>query len=279
MKNQNIIFFILLLIYSTSCVDVIDMEVKEFEPYVIVDGEIQDITDKQKIRLSVSQPYLKEGEIRISGAVIELFENGVSVGFYEEEGEGNYFINFAPSYGSRYHIQVVLPEVENYPKFSHQTIVSEPEFLMEVSPINRIGYEFREAKAGVMEEGYYVFIDTYDPKGIGQFYQWKLERNGKMFNLPSELTILSDELVDGNQLNDLFFFERFEKGDQVTIYQSSLSKNYFKFLEAVYTLAVSQGGLFEIPGYNPTPNLKADIPVMGFFNASSYSVATIVIED
>jgi hypothetical protein len=279
MKTHNTIVFSFLLMLSMSCLDVIDMEINDYEPYVVVDGEIQDMNDKQEVRLSISQPYLKEGEVWISGAIIELFENGISRGFYQEEKSGNYFIILNPTYGSYYHIRVTLPELESFPTFSSQKIVSEPELLKQVSPINRIGYEFRKEKAGVMEEGYYVFIDTFDPVGLGDFYQWKLERNGKLFNLPSELTLLSDELVDGNSLNNLFFFERFEKGDEVTIYQASITKNYYKFLEAVYTLAVSQGGLFEIPGYNPTPNLKAEIPVIGFFNASSYSVATIVIED
>jgi len=279
MKNHNIIVLASLLIFSVSCVDVIDMEINDYEPYIVIDGEIQDITNDQEIRISISQPYLEVGEEWVSGAVIELFENGISLGFYEEEKAGHYFINLEPAYGSHYHIEIALPELYNFPTFSNQKIISAPEQLKQVTPIERIGYEFRQEKAGVMEEGYYVFIDTFDPVGLGDFYQWKLERNGKLYNLPSELTLLSDELVDGNQLHDLYFFERFEKGDIVTIYQSSLSKNYFKFLEAVYTLAVSQGGLFEIPGYNPTPNLNAEIPVIGFFNASSYSVASIVIED
>ncbi|MCH7411315.1 DUF4249 domain-containing protein [Belliella sp. DSM 111904] len=279
MKKHNIIVLISLLILTVSCVDVIDMQINDYEPYVVIDGEIQDISENQEIKISISQPYLKEGEIWVSGAEIELFENGNSLGFYKEVKAGTYMITLVPTYGNKYHIEITLPELTNFLEFSYQKIISIPELFKEVTPIESIGYEFRQEKAGVMEEGYYVFIDTFDPVGLGDFYQWKLEKNGKLFNLPSELTLLSDELVDGNQLHDLFFFERFDKGDTVTVYQSSLSKNYYKFLEAVYTLAVSQGGLFEIPGYNPTPNLKAEIPIIGYFNASSYSKATVIIEE
>src|SRR5690554_1696793 len=78
---KKIIIPIIITLFFTSCMDVIDLKVENFEPMLVLDGEINDKDEKQVLRLSLSQPYFqKVTRAKVDYAKITLSEDGVAVG-------------------------------------------------------------------------------------------------------------------------------------------------------------------------------------------------------
>ncbi|HSJ68661.1 MAG TPA: DUF4249 domain-containing protein, partial [Anditalea sp.] len=255
---KNIIYLIILVpIFLSSCMDVVDMKLDKSEIMVVVDGEINDQDELQTLRLSLSQPYFQDGsKVTIDNAQVILFEDGQEVGNYEFINPGLYSLNYSGQIGKKYHVSIMLPTIPENPSFSGKQITSEPELLAPVSDITDIFYEFRE-EGLIYEEGYYVSIDTYDPKGKGNFYRWKLKVNGEFSKDPKRFLLLDDDRVDGNLIENLdLTFDPYKAGDVVTVRQQSISQNFYKYLMDVYMQALTQENFFDSPSFNPISNLK-----------------------
>src|SRR5690606_19693905 len=98
--------------------------------------------------------------------------------------------------------EVLLPQIPEHSTFSGQQITSESELLEPVSEITDIRF-VHKTESLIFEEGYYLMIDTFDPKGKGNYYRWKLGVNGEYSNDPRHIMVLEDDRVDGNLIKDL----------------------------------------------------------------------------
>lgn len=218
-------------------------------------------------------------ELNISDALVTLYEDGEAVGKYKNSSQGVYELDLKGQIGKKYSLAVLLPDIPQYPEFSGKEIISESELLAPVSEIKDIYGVFRNESL-IYDEGFYVSIDTYDPKGKGNYYRWTLNVNGEVSKDPKQIMLLEDDRVDGNQILDLdLTFEPFNAGDSVAIRQQSISKDFHQYLMDIYMQALTQESFFDSPSYNPLSNLKSDIPVVGYFNASAYTEAALILEE
>ncbi|MFD2200891.1 DUF4249 family protein [Shivajiella indica] len=278
MKSLKNILLSISMLLMFSCMDTIELDVKSYEPMVVVDGEINNKDDLQSLRLSITQPYFQSSQkIIIENAVIDLYEDEVLIGTYGYIQDGEYLLSHKGKVGSDYKLEIKLPEMPEHPGFSSKIISSKSEKLEPVSEITGISYEYKPESL-VFEEGYYLFIDTYDPKGKGNNYRWKVKVNGEFSNDPRQIMVVEDSRLDGNLITGLdLTYEPFQEGDEIVVYQQSISNMFYQYLFDIYMQALTQESFFDSPAFNPKSNLIADIPVVGYFNASAYQVAEITI--
>ncbi|EOZ91600.1 hypothetical protein A33Q_4668 [Indibacter alkaliphilus LW1] len=258
--------------------DTIELDVKSYEAMVVVNGEINNLDEIQLLRLSITQPYFQSSQkIIIENAVIDLYEDEVLIGSYNYTQDGEYKLSHKGKIGSSYKLEIKLPEMPDHPGFSSKVISSKSEKLEPVSEITGISYEFKPESL-VFEEGYYLFIDTYDPKGKGNNYRWKVKVNGEFSNDPRQIMVVEDNRLDGNLITGLdLTYDPFQEGDEIVVYQQSISNTFYQYLFDIYMQALTQESFFDSPAYNPKSNLISDIPVVGYFNASAYHTAGIII--
>ncbi|WP_114752031.1 DUF4249 family protein [Pleomorphovibrio marinus] len=278
MNHLKITVIALSSLLMFSCLDTIELDVKSYEPIVVVDGEINNVDEFQAIRLSISQPYFQnQSATLIEGAEIHLMEKDMRVGTYSYTQGGEYLLQYTGKVDHSYWIEVILPNLKDFDQLSQRRISSKPEVLSAVSEITATRYEFKPESL-IFEEGYYLMIDTYDPVGKGNNYRWKVQVNGEFSHDPRHIMVLEDDRIDGNLIEGLdLSYEPFEKGDELVVYQQSISNPFYAYLYDIYIQALTQDSIFDSPAYNPTSNLISDIPVVGFFNASAYHRAEIVI--
>lgn len=278
MKFVNNIVIGLCLPVLFSCMDTIELDVKSYEPMVVVDGEINNKDDVQSLRLSITQPYFQNSQKSIiDEAVVNLYEDNTLIGTYTYTQEGEYLLDYKGKIGSEYILEITLPDIQKHKHFSGKVILSKVETLNPVSEISDLRYEYRNESL-VFEEGYYLLLDTYDPKGKGDNYRWKVKVNGTVSNDPRQIMVLEDDRIDGNVIEGLdLTFEPFQEGDEIVVYQQSISNTFYSYLYDIYMQALTQESFFDSPAYNPKSNLTSDIPVVGYFSASAYREASIVI--
>lgn len=217
-------------------------------------------------------------KLYLDNALVTLFEDDVAVGTYESMGSGIYELKVKGQVGKKYKITVLLPQIPEHPGFGGKKIESEPELLAPITEISDIRMNFRP-EGLIYSEGYYLLINTSEPVGKGNYYRWKLKVNREFEKSSKEILILDDEKVDGNDIIDLdLTFDPFKVGDSVVVRQQSISNHFHQFLLDVYMQALTQESFFNSPSYNPLSNLKSEIPVVGYFNASAYTETSITVE-
>jgi hypothetical protein len=82
-----------------------------------------------------------------------------------------------------------------------QTYRAETE-IRRTPEVDSVSLEFKPKQTG-FDEGYYALYNGPELVGVGDYYRFKVYKNGVLFNEPSDLIVSSDELVDGRYISGL----------------------------------------------------------------------------
>lgn len=263
-----------------SCEDKIDLDLPEGERFTVVQGWISNEPGPHLFRVNFTQPYFDSSPPPpVTGAIVTLRDDQGMETVLTEVQPGTFAYPDAGVLGRSYSLRVVLPDGTAFE--------SDFETLSEPVPIDAIRWGISSRGPSALldqtpDQIYEVVIDTQDPAGVGDFYRWKLIVNGIERSRPVDLTIASDEFVDGNPIvNFEPFFELFLLGDTVTIVQERITREAYEFLLLIQSQTAFVGGPFDTP---PAPirgnvrNLSDPLrPAMGFVGAAARSRATVVV--
>jgi hypothetical protein len=271
MKNIKLLFFGLLALAFTSCETVVDLDLKQSESKLVVEGTITDATDFNFVKLSLSGPYGKGAElVAVNDAQVTVTDNlGNAVAFLPgPNGTYKPAPGFIGVIGRTYNLTVNAGG-----KTYTATSVLNP-----VAELDTVKYEYtgKDGDKFGREEGYYLSAAVQDVAGQKNYYKFNLFRNGEWTEKNFDNIMVSDDrFFDGSYLDQIDFNEKFAKGDSIKVDLLSLTKEAYEFYQAVLQLA-GQGGLF---GRTPA-NLPSNISngAVGFFSASAVSSKTIIIK-
>lgn len=111
--------FVLLGIFCmvSSCIDIINLTLEDDQEFLVVDGDFSNHAGNYQLKLYYATGQKVKARREIEGAAIQLFEEGVVMGAYEEIKAGLYQITnptLKGETGKGYHIEIVLPNGETY---------------------------------------------------------------------------------------------------------------------------------------------------------------------
>ncbi|MCE2495007.1 MAG: DUF4249 domain-containing protein [Flavobacteriales bacterium] len=267
---------LLLPIALLSCEDVVELELPEGEPLLVIDGQITNQPGKTRVLLTESVPYFDEvGNPPVEGAIIELFEDGASVGTFTELDSGLYVSAYTGITGKSYHIEIELSDGSTY--------ASEQELLTRVPPIDSVYYRY-ETDLQFLEDGYYVYFATQELPGKPEFYRWKYYFNGIYQNTRFDINIANDDFVDGNYVVDFAVnFEPFFVGDSVEIEQYSTTRDYYDYWILIGTQVSQVGSPFDPPPAPVVGNMictdDANETVLGYFSAHGLARGSVIVQE
>lgn len=180
-----------------SCEDIIEVDVPESEPELVVQGWVTDSLPAEVI-LSTTTAYFADGEApRVSNAQINLFENNQMVASFTEVDTtpGLYHSNFVGSIGNSYHLEISVPA--NYPAKVSGNWSSLPEALKRVPSIDSLAIRYldRTTTPSVFQEGDYVVAFFQEPAGEGDYFRVTRFLGDSLF-LRSRF-IVEDRGIDG----------------------------------------------------------------------------------
>jgi len=225
------IFYILSfgLLLSTSCTKVIDVDVPEAEPRLVIEASINwkkgTTGEVQTIKLSKSTPYFSDNQnIEVTGATISITDNTTKQIFtFADQNNGDYLCeNFAPVIERKYTLNI-SSEGEDY---------TAEETFKSVSGISKID---QSVEGGFDDEAIELNLYIQDPADEINFYMIKTYERGDL--LP-EIFDLKDEFIDGNEIK-LFWEklddddtnqEEFESGDVVDIQLYGISEAFYNYI-------------------------------------------------
>lgn len=258
------LFALLALTSLSSCEKVIDINLNKSEKKYVVEAIV---TDQSGARVLLSQTKDFEDNNNfagVSGAVVEITENGGATTTLSETTTGVYE---APaligSTGKTYSLSVKVngqsfTAVSAMPqKVNLDTIYITDEFL------------FGDTRK-------IVNIEYKDPPGRGQYYRFVQYLNGRK---ETEIFVQNDEYTDGrNVTNKLFYFpdddednRKIKSGDQVRIEMFCTDANVYKYWYSLYRSATGES---QATPSNPVSNMKGG--ALGYFSAQTSQVKTMI---
>lgn len=236
--------FILLLMFSTSsCEDVVDVNLEQGEPRLVVDAEILWLSgttgENQTIYLSRLTDYYNTEVTRVSGATVTIKnENNKIFYFTETETPGSYTCtNFDPEIGGNYTLNVIV-DGEVYT--ATESLIASPE----VTRIEQ--YE----DGGFLGEDKEVRFYYNDPEEETNFYLADFQSD--VLNFP-EYDLSSDDFFNGNEMYQNFSHEDLETGSEIDITFRAISEQFHDYMELILESAVAN------PFGTPPANIRGNL--------------------
>jgi len=281
MKSYIIKFSFALLLMTTSCTDVIDLEVPEEAPRLVIEASMNwekgSSGKEQVILLSLSTPYFENlNETPVTGAMVRVIkDDDQSVYVFQDQNDGSYSTDeFEAVMGQSYTLEVTY---ENEVYLSTE----------KMTPVPVIAEVYQSRENGFDKNALEVNVAYNDPKDFRNFYLIKFQRRGDL--LPT-LFDMKDEFTDGNLMT--IFYEKlndedsgemeFQPGDIVDISLLGLSESYYNYIKLLIEQSGGPGGPFstipaEIKG-NCINVTNPDNYAFGYFRLTEVDSEVFVFE-
>lgn len=229
---KKILYIALLCSFCYTCEDVIDVNLNEAEPRLVIEASINwykgTAGNEQRIKLSLTAPFFDDTIPPANGATIQITDsNNNTFNFIEENDTGIYINNdFIPVIDDTYNLTITY----------NGDVYTASETLKSVVPI-----DFVEQIDDGGFTGDDIEIKTYftDPANITNYYFFEY-----ISDIPvvPTLDVLDDEFIDGNQIFAYYTEEDLESGDEVIMRHFGVSRQFYEFMFILLQQGSDQGG-------------------------------------
>lgn len=286
-KYRYTILLAALAIPFSSCEDIIEVEVDDQNSDLYaVEAKIT-TNDQPTVFLSKGLPVTVDEAFKgISGAVVTIKDDvqpsNEVILVEDPDSSGLYIVPAWTEYkgftGREYTLTIEVDGVS----------LEARDYLYPVEPIDSI--QVRPSSFGE-NEFLAVTIFSQETPGVGNHYKWDIYINDTLLGDAESMFFASDELVDGNYVDDLeIFIDYYDDNqdierklnylDTVVVYQNSISEYAYNFYFQMQQQSFG-GGLFSVPPANVKSNFTSSNgkDVLGMFTAQDVSVSNLVVID
>jgi hypothetical protein len=257
-----ILCLIISVVLLSSCEKVIDLELENADPLIVIEGTISNQNENHFVRISKTIPFEQSASFNgVKGAQVTLKSSaGLSVALTEVT-EGIYRSpRLRGTPGLTYTLDVLV-EGKTY---SAKSTMPSP-----VIP-DSVGFK---TLSFFGNSNIYPTVYYKDPPKIQNQYRYILRVNGK---LQGDL-VFEDRFNDGNAVSDVIIYDGdddIKSGDVVDIEMQCIDRNVFKYFFALSQIG-GNGGPPVAPA-NPVSNFSNG--ALGIFNACTKSTKSVVLK-
>jgi hypothetical protein len=283
----NFYIIVLLIVTTTSCEKVIDMDLPKGPALPFIDAWITNQPGVQTIRFLKATDYMSpNGPEAIGGAQITVTDltSNTTYPFNYDNGAYTYDGGNTPIgiVGHAYKLNIVY-NGETYEAM---------DTMQRHTVIDSLTYKYEE-EDGPDKEGFYAKLYAHDLVGGIDYYWIRTYRNGQLnYHVGEMLSV--DGAFDADGITDGYAFitpfrdgitdgeHPYQKGDQVKVVIRSVSKNTFDFLDMAVTQLYTQGifarVLSNVPGNVFNKQAGSSNKIYGWFGMASETEKTIAIQ-
>lgn len=255
-----------------SCRKVININLNDSAPKIIIEGSIADQPSSCFIRLSKSVNYNTPNTFPpVTGAVVTLTDNLGNTTSLTGSPDGYYYTvsSFRGFPGRTYTISVTS-EGKTY------TATSVMPAPVTIDTISQSVFFMGSRNGKIIT----VRIEYNDQAGVNNYYRFIEIKNGKV----SDAIRVDDDLLrDGNTITQEIFqrdtegtsYTAYKPGDTVTILLQTIDKGVYEYLNQLNHITSGYGGQSASPA-NPTSNFNNG--ALGYFSAYAVRSKSIVIK-
>ncbi|MEM6343172.1 MAG: DUF4249 domain-containing protein [Bacteroidota bacterium] len=262
---KSLIYPLLLLAIlfgSTACEEVIELEVSNGEPVMVIEGSITNlILAPAQVKLSMSGSYFEPGDYpAVEGAEVVLVSSSGERSTLVEESAGIYkAANLVGEVGEAYTLEIE----------SDGELIRTQSVLEKAVPLDSVSFVSR---TGGPIEGVFPRVHFEDPAGVATYLRFVVWVNNIPY--PTILTY-NDNLTDGADAIAPLTVLGIKSGDELLIQAFSLDKagyDYYSTLSSIVGDAFGPAGQSAAPS-NPTSNIEGN--AVGYFGAHAVSTISV----
>jgi hypothetical protein len=268
---KNIIFSIVSLFLVNSCTKVIDVNLNEAAPQIVIESALQEGTHQFTVKVTKTGNYFGVfQETPVENATISLKKGDNIAISCQNNGGGNYSINDFKAENSLTYFLSVTIDGKNYEASSFMPKAIEIDTLT-VGALDPL-VSGPGGGGGNKPDTFQVYCNFYDPLNEDNFYRIKTVLNSVPQNEGSDLLVVDDRLNNGNYSKLPIYTSTYELNDLLEVEFISMDKKMFDYFNTLSLLVGGNGG-----GAAPTnPNTNWSGGALGYFGAFS-SVKKIVL--
>ena len=264
--------FILIICFGifTSCEDVVDVDLNEGKPKLVIDAKItksiDDSSSIASVKLSTTVPFFDTEINTVNDAKVTITNDDGTVYNLRNTSDGLYgYQNFNPQPNTNYTLTVLY----------NDEMYSATEQLQPVVPL-----EFVEQRNDGGFDGETIELKAFftDPANIDNYYFFEaLSEKGNLYD------VLEDKFFDGNLIFGLYINEDIEAEDTVSFYLHGANEQFYNFMFILLQQGSDDtGGPFETQPATVRGNLvnetNPDNFPLGYFRISETSILTYTVQ-
>ena len=280
-KKKKVIMLVSSVVILTSCEKVIDIDLINTEPKVVIEATITDTEGPHKVYISKTSDYFEPGKYpAISNGLVIISDDAGVVDTCIEIEPGVYQTTKIEGKPDSYYSLFVETEGKTY---------TAETYMPEKVELDSVTYMFTNAVSPESNDGYLIKCQFVDPVEQENYYRVKTFKNGDFFiENGNEFVIWDDVLFDGvnADIPAKRGGEMFCLYDTISIELLTINKKTFQYYTSlINSLASGSGGMGSIgkkmiigaaAPVNPPTNLSNG--AAGYFAAYCISKKSVIIE-
>jgi hypothetical protein len=257
----NILFALIISLLS-SCEDVIDLELKNAQPVVVIEANVSDQFEQQTVVITQTKPFTEDNSIvPITNALVTISEEGgPTYTASPTTFSGTYATPaFAGKQNKKYTVNVSVNGV-TYTAFS--TMPSKvPLDSLSITELTFFGSTQK-----------FVQINYKDPVNVRNFYNSLLTVNNE---LRSGYYVEEDRFNDGNVVKNTIFNSdpELKANDVIKLEFQCIDQNIYKYFFSISQISGNGGP----PTAPANPNSNFNNGALGYFSAHTSEIVTATI--
>lgn len=268
--------YILLLLLSAgfiSCREMIELDLPQQQPKLVVEAELNNHRGPHLVHLSLTADYFSKEELpAVEDARVIISDNTGLRDTLVQANPGLYVSTALNGEIGRTYTLHIDWNGDRYESSGR---------LLEEAVIDSLNYRYFPQNP-FFQEGYYIFFFGRVPPDRTNYFRFKVFKNDSLYNNRTDLLVQDDQFLP-DTLENIRFSYPFETGDTVRLEMYTLNQDMYQYYRELITLLFNDGGLFSPPPQNPASNIRnltdPDNPPLGYFQVASVTTGTIVIED
>lgn len=267
MKNiLNILIFVILALTFISCEEIIDVDLNDATPEIVIEANISDTTGPYLVRISQTVGFSQNNySVEITGAFITISDNFGLIDTLTEVSNGYYFTN---------NLRGILNSSYYFTANINGKIYSSISFMPLKTKLDSV-YTTTNSGGGYGGENNKIFVvpKYHDPAGTRNYYRFILFINGEQTD---DVFVQSDENRDGAIIKQpLRTRDTIKTGDVITLEMQCVDEKVYKYFYAL-SLNFKRGLNQTQTPANPPTNIVGS--KLGYFNAHTSQKKGITVQ-
>lgn len=261
-------FTIFLSALLSSCEEVVDVDLKQSEPRLVIEASLlwdkdEAAEQEQLIKLTTTAPYFDTEIPAVTGAEVMVAAPDGTEYIFEEISKGIYQSKEMPAREGQYELRIL---------FNGELYTATEKYY----PVTDLEEVIQENDGGFSGEDTEFKVFYTDPAGVENFYLFRF------FHDDLALQIYTDEFTDGNRSFAFFSDDDLEAGEEVGFEVQGISEGFYEYLFILRSQSGTAGGPFQtqptiVRGNIVNQTEPGNFP-FGYFRLSETDFITYTVE-
>lgn len=268
MNKKLFPFLYLFLLVLCSCEDVVEVELQENPPRLVVDASLLwrkgAPGNDHTIRLTTTAPYFEEDVPPAMGATVSVTDVHGRKFIFEEVAPGIYRNeNFISSFGNPYELKI---------EYDGESYLATEEFI----PTPALEYVVQTNNGGFGGDNTELRVFYTDPGEMDNYYFFRFLHESL------SIQIYDDEFTNGNLTFAFFSEEDLDPGEEVGFEIQGISRRFYNYMFILRSQSGNGGGPFQTQPTTVRGNVvnitNPDNFALGYFRMSEIDYLSYTVE-